>query len=562
MVVGEYLEPIHADCVVVGGGIAGCWTALKLHSKNIKTVLIYYSSNDRGGNLGSTALSAGAINTSALTRSDYKSWIDEMGRGQVQANIGDITETFLGEELEELKKYDVLKPINLGVALKSGSASKLTTELLKELKNLGVEVIECGWVVKINASEAECHGLQYQLGKSVGSIVAGSMVLASGGYSSLYQGALKTGTYGSIHGRFLEAGGQLSNAEFVFKHGYGLPDIGGLTPTEELPGVEIYHGDKLHLKWLEEELFYGKGTNNHFQAFMTWRKNPNRKYYIDFRYRDLHRLLKSQFIAIEEGAGANRDQKINELLMYVVKRCNHGCEEEIKKIVLEIVKKKRDYNYQAFGELKSMLSESFVEDKHRIRQIAYYSMGGMMHDRFKTNLKNVFVTGEAMHDFGAHRVGGLPWALYLCSARSIAEDISKLKEIDGLHAESFPLVRKLANFNVKLLSLVQMNLQKHQENGVDENSSKDFLKWIRQQRKILCEAGQSLDDAFSYLLVAEAIMVSSLGRKESRGSFYRIDFKEENADYANSISISVYDKERGRVVANLIDKSLLFCRST
>jgi hypothetical protein len=41
-----------------------------------------------------------------------------------------------------------------------------------------------------------------------------------------------------------------------FKHGFGKPDMGELTPTEELRGAAILNENE----WLEPEIFEGRGT--------------------------------------------------------------------------------------------------------------------------------------------------------------------------------------------------------------------------------------------------------------------------------------------------------------
>jgi acyl-coenzyme A synthetase/AMP-(fatty) acid ligase/succinate dehydrogenase/fumarate reductase flavoprotein subunit len=548
------LDTIEVECLVVGGGIAGCWTALKLQSSNVKTALIYYSDTDRGGKLGATLLSAGAINTSPLTRSDYRAWVEDLGLGQVQDDVCRVTQEFLREELEELQRYDSLKPVNLGVALQSGSGRHLVQRLLDKLRELGVVVIDKGWVVKLDASESHCNGVQYQAGNKIGAIVAGSMVIASGGYSSLFHGAVKAGTYGSIHGRFLEAGGYLSNTEFVFKHGYGQPDCGKLTPTEELPGAEIYDDDHEHLHWLERELFLGRGTTNHFQAHMTWRKNGHKKYYVDFRYRDFHRELKSKLSQISKNTPDAHEQA-NELIDYAVQCSSAEHKEKMRSLMLEILSGDRLYDYDTFCDIKEMISETFPPDKSRIRQIAYFSMGGIMHHRFRSNLKNVFVSGEAMHDFGAHRVGGLPWALYLCSARVIASQVVELKHADQLKPGSFALIERLASFDHEKLNAIQVRLQEYHETGLESGSGTDVIHWIRQERARLKEEGKELDDIAAYLLVAEAIMTSSLERCESRGCFLRHDYTSEDANCQDYRTIAALNTKENIITAQLIHKA-------
>jgi len=57
--------------IVIGGGIAGCWAALKLAERGVTTTLVTYSGTDRGGLQGATGRSLGAINTSLLEQADF-----------------------------------------------------------------------------------------------------------------------------------------------------------------------------------------------------------------------------------------------------------------------------------------------------------------------------------------------------------------------------------------------------------------------------------------------------------------------------------------------------------
>lgn len=550
------LAPLECETLVIGAGIAGCWTALNLVERGINTALIYYDHCDRGGRIGSSAISVGAINTAPLHRADYIPWLEEMGRGQMHTSVAPVTVNNLAAQLQRLQEFDPLKPIELGMALASGSGKKLIDQLLITLAEKGVTLIKNGWVQRIDASETECAGVQYQLGDQCGYISAAAMVLAPGGYSGLFHGAVKTGTYGSIQGKFLLAGGKLSNLEFVFKHGYGQPDLGKLTPTEELPGVEIYDAQGQHVSWLEEELFYGRGTHNHFQAFMTWRKNEDTHYYVDFRYRDFHRHLSSW---LKSPVSERSETELIQQLSVFIDSSQH---EQFIHWLMPLCRAERSYDFSEFCSVKPLLQQRCAIDKHRIRQIAYFSMGGIMHHSFLTNLHQVFVNGEAMHDYGAHRVGGLPWALYLSAAQKIAEDIVQLKKrghLNNLAQSEDSQVRriepKLSQFDAALLAQIQQKLFEFQERGQSESALTQFIDWLRRERQQLAAQGRELDDGFAYLILAEAIVVSSVARRESRGCFFRSDYNEENFNLRAMRTIASFDKERQEVCASLINKT-------
>lgn len=220
-----------------------------------------------------------------------------------------------------------------------------------------------------------------------------------------------------------------------------------------------------------------------------------------------------------------------------------------------LVARRFKYTYEFFDELKVFVENSLRADKQRIRQISYFSMGGILHHKFRTNLHNVYINGEAMHDYGAHRVGGLPWALYLSASEVLAKEITELASRDQLKASPVSLDRRLASFDRGMLETIQVNLQKYQENGLGDNTSWEFIQWLRDERRLLEKQNRDLDDTYSYLLLAEAVMASSLARRESRGCFFRLDITEESFDFTRIRSVVGFDRESGSVIACLVDKS-------
>jgi 4-hydroxybenzoate adenylyltransferase len=231
---------LKADVVVVGGGIAGIWTAYKLAKLGVDTILITYTEVDRGGVQGATRQSVGAINTYPIDNQNFAAYIDTLGCKQTHPSVSATLQNYLKAEIEELSTIVELKPVNIGLALRSGSGKLFLEKMYDLYKSLGGRIVD-GWVTRIVADEAHCRGLQFEKSGVIGKIHSKAIVLASGGYAGLYQNSIKTNCYGAILGRYMSAGGAATNLEFVFQHGYGNFDTNDLTPTEELSGAEIYN---------------------------------------------------------------------------------------------------------------------------------------------------------------------------------------------------------------------------------------------------------------------------------------------------------------------------------
>lgn len=541
---------------VVGGGIAGCWAALKLAERGVITTLITYSGMDRGGAQGATGRSVGAINTSPLSKADFKQMLEELGHGQTHPSAVAALGEALGEELEAIRAFAAFKSIKLGIALDAVSATELLERIKSALRGLGVRIIDA-WVVKIAVDGHGFQGLQLSENGKVVLLYARSLIIASGGYAGLFRGSLKIPTYGTLLGRYLEVGGAATNLEFVFKHGYGKADRGALTPTEELPGSEVYDDQGVHVKWLERELFSGRGTHNHLEAFRYWRRNSTRKFYIDFTHQPLYKAV----IGLNEALAAQTD--CERQMQELIELCIPGTEEHVKELLNTWIKGAGRIGFERFDELKPFHQISEKRQYFRVSQIAYFSMGGIAHKEFATNIPGVYVTGEAMHDFGANRVGGLPWGLYLVAGRRIAEqcvkDISAnpvrpMREFDQTHGQDY--------FDTDLLLEIQLRLSEQVEEVFESEKSDACIAWFRSKRSELRRRGQQLNDGYSWLLVAEAIVQSSRIRHESRGCFFRKDQPRESTDFDNHFTLSTYDRDTDKVSATLLSKQDVFDKIT
>ncbi len=540
-------RPLAPDCstaVVVGGGIAGTWAAYKLVKRGIETTLI--TSNDAAGDCqaGSTFRSAGAINTTALSHQHFDKFMSVLGLGQVHPCVAGMMRLYLAQELEEFERLLPLKRIKIGYALASHSGAECVRRIQEAFAEFGGRVIH-GWVTRIVADSVSCRGVQYQTHEMVGKLLCHSLVLASGGYSNLYQHAVPTNCYGNLLGRFLMAGGIATNLEFLFKHGYGNIDTNDVTPTEELGGAEIHDDTGRRDPGIERLLFDGRGTHTHLQAVQLWLRDPGTRFVIDLSFRPL-------FLALQRLS--------SEALSHPPGPKSPAFQETLKLFPVEargqVVKEVTDnpIDFDLFERLKPLFRRASGRS-FRVRPLTYFSMGGIGHRDFLTNLPNVYVTGECMHDFGANRVGGLPWGLYLCAGHSIAEQIGSSITAWRRGMRDFPVAPVDSTSNRAVIEFIQKLLFEYQEQQMNEATGEECIARLRAQRRTLHNGHDELSDAAALLLVAEAIMQSSLCRKESRGFFFRHDFPEPNEGLDHSFSSCGYDPRTQTITTRLVPAS-------
>jgi 4-hydroxybenzoate adenylyltransferase len=180
-------------------------------------------------------------------------------------------------------------------------------------------------------------------------------------------------------------------------------------------------------------------------------------------------------------------------------------------------------------------------------------MGGVAHNSCATSLANVFVTGEAMHDFGAHRVGGLPWGLYLSTGRLISERIAATLGTQSICTDAdFDLVMAQSRFDADLLQEIRADLYNYQERDLKIGEATRFIHKMRRLRRTLLEDGRVLDDAVAWTIVAESVIQASLRRTESRGCFYRSDHPVAMERMRSWFSCTSYDKDPDVVTSRMI----------
>ncbi len=530
----DVLPTVSTTVAIVGGGIAGSWLALKLAQRGVASLLIADRSTQRGGEQGATLRSVGAINTVVFDRPDFDAHLRRLNLHQQHACVDGYRPDRVRAQIRELERYVALKPIKIGVALAGENGKSLLQRLHAEYESCGGKRLDA-WVTRLVAS----RGLQYERSGAIGKVLAPIVVIASGGYAGLFAGSIKTHCYGTMLGRFMECGGVAENLEFVFKHGYGKPDLGELTPTEELPGAEIHDGQGNHVTWLERELFDGNGTHNHLQALRHWQRNASTTFFADLHFRPLYQLVR------RFNSAPNGEDELRELRAAL----RQPVAKEIDAILERCARDRVPLDFDAFNAIKPGYDSPRGDTTFKIRQIAYFSMGGIAHCRMETNLKNVFVCGEAMHDFGANRTGGLPWGLYLCSGDTLAETIARRVSQYPARAADFPVAAGRARFDPELLEWLRETLYARHENDFDPRAAQRCIEELRARRARLRRDNDTRSDGYAWLIVAEAILASSLLREESRGCFTRADFELHAQNYARTRTQCCYLSRENQVRA-------------
>jgi succinate dehydrogenase / fumarate reductase flavoprotein subunit len=215
-----------------------------------------------------------------------------------------------------------------------------------------------------------------------------------------------------------------------------------------------------------------------------------------------------------------------------------------------------------YEQFKSINGIDISKEKMEIGPTAHYSMGGIVVDiKCRTKIKGLFAAGESISQIhGANRLGGNSFLDTIVFgkiagseasrfAKEVIEDylnrndssspLSKLNENNPKEFENeVPMVTEPITFRNEIQEIMQRYA------GIirEETKLQDGLKRILELKEefyskdnILKEFQINSDnienvilnlEVKSSLVVCEAIIISALMRKESRGAHYRSDFPE------------------------------------
>ena len=517
------------DVVIVGGGIAGLMAAIEAKTHANKVVVI------TKGNLfkSNSALASGGINAVL----DPK---DSVG---IQSHINDTMKACFGLEnksaisymcnraphiIEKLVSYGVefdknedgtIAQRSFGggsdkrtcyVGDKTGSA--IMQVLIKKAKSVGVTFMVNTFILNITTLNNRISGV-VALRKFDSSVIvypAKSVILAGGGYAGLYRGfSTNAQDYsGDMIAIALRAGLNLKDMEFVQFHPTGLAKSTYLVS-------EAARGEGGYLVNDKNERFVNELETRNVVSFAISKQiEAGRKVYIDLR---------------------------------------HLSKEHIETKLPSLYK-------AAYNQAGIDITQELLE----VKPVAHYSMGGIEANMSKTSIAGLYACGECAVQgvHGANRLGGnslLDGAVFGELAGQNAQKYAQNKEFLPIDYNIVMKDQKLVDWtfdmeSTKNYNSMRISMGKTLFNMVGIHRSKeslskayDYIHYLRKETVSLHCMDKSRNNNVELasilelknaLEVSEAIIVSALKRKESRGSHNRDDYPQDDLSLKKSILVN------------------------
>ncbi len=519
------------DVIVIGGGVAGLMAAIEVKSTNCHTKVALITK----GNLfkSNSSMASGGINAvlDMNDKEEIQKHIDDTMKGSygladkktvtyMCENASHIISKLIdyGVKFDRDEKGNILQRSFGGgsskrtcyVGDKTGSA--ITQALIKKAKSVGVEFLVNNFVMNITKLNDTVSGVVSlrRFDSSLMVYPAKSVILAGGGYAGIYRGfSTNAQDYtGDMLAVALRAGLNLVDMEFVQFHPTGMAKTSYLVS-------EAARGEGGYLVNSDGERFVDElDTRDVVSRAITQQIKNGKEVFIDLRHLSKEHIetkLPSLYKAAYMQAGID------------------VCEELLP-----------------------------------IKPVAHYSMGGIESKMTKTAIKGLYVCGEcaALGVHGANRLGG----------NSLLEgvvfgELAGKKALKHIHNREFlPIDYNIVakdqnwvdrifdsdttkNFNAMRISLGNTMFQNAGINRSKKSLEKtfDYLKYLRRESVTLHCIDKSRSNNVELisilelrnaLVVAEAVVLSALKRKESRGAHHRDDYPEKEPNYKKHIFVN------------------------
>ena len=520
------VKVVKADVLVIGCGLAGLCAAIEAARYGASVVI---ASKAPPGYGSCTLYSGGAFRAAFGNYTPERHFIETLLHGHL-LNDQEMVRTMVMEApklVAGLREYGVELSIAEGGAYARGKppagGEAIVAPLLDRAEEMGVRVLDRAVALDLLSTGEGVHGcLFYSIrdGRLV-KVLSGAVVLATGGYAGLYaRSDNPRGIVGDGCAMALRAGARLIDMEFVQFFPLGLAE-----PGKPVWLVPFTRGRLVNR--LGEDVLKRYGLREGLEELAVKR-------------RDL--LSRVMWLEVSEGRGFDGS------LMLVLEEEGGG--EGAAETVLSRI---------ASGVARVL----GLGDRIRVAPLAHFTMGGVRTTTWcHAGLAGLFACGEVVGGVhGANRLGGNA----LTEAVVFGTRAGEAAAIHSRHAEPGDAPEVVEDWARRLRGLAsgresprrvraEVSRLMWEKCGVvrEGRGLRDLLSRLRELEAACEELGArgprgvvEAVEASNAVLVAAAVALSALARRESRGAHYRLDCpRRDDSAWLRRVVVSM---ERGRL---------------
>ena len=507
---------------IIGAGLAGLSAALTLAQKGQHCRLISALPSERAQSVMAEGGINAALDTMGENDTVREHYHDTMRGGVELADpnavwnlCSDAPETVnrlcsLGAPLQMngseliLRNFGGQKKKRTAYA-KSSTGKILMTSLIDEVRKYEskglVERFPHHLFKTLIISQRKCNGVviaDSYTGKTA--TLSGAVILATGGMNSLFPG-LTTGTVintGDVTAEVFSLGVELANLEFIQYH----------PTTVSIP----------QKRCLISEAARGEGGRLYIE------RNGEPWYFMEEKYPELGNLMPRDVVSRE--------------IMLIKKQKNCG-----DKVYLDMTGIEESAWVNKLSDLReeciAFLAKDPKTEPIEVSPGIHYFMGGVSVDeKHRTNIDGLFAAGECTCQYhGANRLGGNSMLGAVYGGKVAAESAFVVSDDFGNEAIQW-------EEDTEKMALRESSVS--EKAGVILKESLGIFRNEKQLQSALSQINELIiaektDYRKKRLILAKAVLLSALNRKESRGAHTREDYPDRNDAEYKKTTIAVFD---------------------